>query len=82
MNGPPPSAFPVFDGAKSAETDALTLVGLTVAYRMRGRDREVLTGHFAARETRRSVWPGRRVGMREIDGGARRAALPASQRPR
>ena len=42
MNGPPPSAFPIFDGSKSAETDALTLVGLTVAYRSRGRDREVL----------------------------------------
>jgi peptide/nickel transport system ATP-binding protein len=42
MNGPPPSAFPIFDGSKSAETDALTIVGLTVAYRMRGRDREVL----------------------------------------
>ena len=42
MNGPPPSAFPIFDGSKSAETDALTIVGLTVAYRSRGRDREVL----------------------------------------
>jgi peptide/nickel transport system ATP-binding protein len=42
MNGPPPSAFPVFDSSKHAETDALTIVGLTVAYRMRGRDREVL----------------------------------------
>jgi peptide/nickel transport system ATP-binding protein len=42
MNGPPPSAFPVFDGAKSNKADALTLVGLTVAYRTRGRDREVL----------------------------------------
>jgi peptide/nickel transport system ATP-binding protein len=42
MNGPPPSAFPVFDGSKRAETDALTIVGLTVAYRVHGRDREVL----------------------------------------
>jgi peptide/nickel transport system ATP-binding protein len=42
MNGPPPSAFPVFDGAKHAGTDALTVVGLTVSYRSRGRDRDVL----------------------------------------
>ncbi|MDP9158409.1 MAG: ABC transporter ATP-binding protein [Pseudomonadota bacterium] len=42
MNGPPPSAFPIFDGSKSAETNALTIVGLTVAYRTRGRDREIL----------------------------------------
>ena len=42
MNGPPPSAFPAFDVSKSDRTDALTLVGLTVTYRMRGRDREVL----------------------------------------
>jgi peptide/nickel transport system ATP-binding protein len=42
MNGPPPSTFPVFDGAKSEKADALTIVGLTVTYRSRGRDREVL----------------------------------------
>ncbi|WP_433693759.1 ABC transporter ATP-binding protein [Paraburkholderia phenoliruptrix] len=42
MNGPPPSSFPAFDVSKSDRTDALTVVGLTVAYRMRGRDREVL----------------------------------------
>lgn len=42
MNGPPPSAFPIFDGAKHADTDALTVVGLTVSYRSRGRDRDVL----------------------------------------
>src|SRR6195952_6092463 len=42
MNGPPPSAFPVFDGAKHVDTDALTVVGLTVSYRSRGRDRDVL----------------------------------------
>jgi len=42
MNGPPPSAFPIFDGAKSDKADALTIVGLTVTYRARGRDREVL----------------------------------------
>jgi peptide/nickel transport system ATP-binding protein len=42
MNGPPPSAFPIFDGAKSDKADALTIVGLTVTYRSRGRDREVL----------------------------------------
>jgi peptide/nickel transport system ATP-binding protein len=42
MNGPPPSAFPVFDGAKSDKADALTIVGLTVTYRTRGREREVL----------------------------------------
>src|ERR1700712_2576714 len=42
MNGPPPSAFPVFDGAKHVDTDALTVVGLTVSYRSRGRERDVL----------------------------------------
>ncbi|CAB3647408.1 ABC transporter ATP-binding protein [Paraburkholderia rhynchosiae] len=42
MNGPPPSSFPAFDVSKSDRTDALTVVGLTVTYRMRGRDREVL----------------------------------------
>src|ERR1700741_451335 len=42
MNGPPPASFPAFDVSKSVRTDALTVVGLTVTYRMRGRDREVL----------------------------------------
>ena len=42
MNGPPPSAFPAFDVSKRDRADALTLVGLTVTYRMRGREREVL----------------------------------------
>jgi peptide/nickel transport system ATP-binding protein len=42
MNGPPPASFPAFDVSKSDRTDALTVVGLTVTYRMRGRDREVL----------------------------------------
>ncbi|MGF6755420.1 ABC transporter ATP-binding protein [Paraburkholderia sp. GAS42] len=42
MNAPPPSAFPAFDVSKSERTDALTIVGLTVSYRSRGRDREVL----------------------------------------
>jgi len=42
MNGAPPSSFPAFDVSKSDRTDALTIVGLTVTYRMRGRDREVL----------------------------------------
>ncbi|WP_250463430.1 MULTISPECIES: ABC transporter ATP-binding protein [unclassified Caballeronia] len=42
MNGPPPSAFPTFGAAKGEATDALTIVGLTVAYRSRGREREVL----------------------------------------
>ncbi|SEA15149.1 ABC transporter ATP-binding protein [Paraburkholderia sartisoli] len=41
MNAPP-SAFPAFDVSKSERTDALTIVGLTVSYRSRGRDREVL----------------------------------------
>ncbi|MBN3847030.1 ABC transporter ATP-binding protein [Paraburkholderia sp. Ac-20342] len=36
------AAFAAFDVSKSERTDALTLVGLTVAYRVRGRDREVL----------------------------------------
>jgi peptide/nickel transport system ATP-binding protein len=42
MNGPPPAPFPAFDVSKSERTDALTVVGLTVTYRIRGRDREVL----------------------------------------
>ncbi|BCQ22485.1 dipeptide ABC transporter ATP-binding protein [Caballeronia sp. NK8] len=42
MNGPPPSAFPTFGAAKGDQADALTIVGLTVAYRARGREREVL----------------------------------------
>lgn len=42
MNGPPPASFPAFDVSKSERTDALTVVGLTVTYRIRGRDREVL----------------------------------------
>src|ERR1700761_4163440 len=42
MNGPPPAAFAAFDVSKSDRTDALTVVGLTVTYRIRGRDREVL----------------------------------------
>ncbi|WP_250483152.1 ABC transporter ATP-binding protein [Caballeronia sp. GaOx3] len=42
MNGPPPSAFPTFGAAKGDHADALTVVGLTVAYRSRGREREVL----------------------------------------
>ncbi|SIT41814.1 Oligopeptide/dipeptide ABC transporter, ATPase subunit [Paraburkholderia ribeironis] len=42
MSGPSPSSFPAFDVSKSDRTDALTVVGLTVTYRIRGRDREVL----------------------------------------
>jgi peptide/nickel transport system ATP-binding protein len=42
MNGPPPSAFPTFGAAKGDQADALTVVGLTVAYRGRTREREVL----------------------------------------
>ncbi|MGF6773208.1 peptide/nickel transport system ATP-binding protein [Paraburkholderia sp. GAS199] len=42
MTGAPLSSFPAFDVSKSDRTDALTLVGLTVTYRIRGRDREVL----------------------------------------
>ncbi|SAK94813.1 ABC transporter [Caballeronia calidae] len=42
MNGPPPSAFPTFGAAKGDQADALTIIGLTVAYRSRGREREVL----------------------------------------
>ncbi len=45
MNGPsppPPASFPAFDVSKSEQSDALTIVGLTVAYRTRGREREVL----------------------------------------
>ena len=36
------AAFPAFDVSKRDRSDALTVVGLTVAYRVRGRDREVL----------------------------------------
>ncbi|WP_144148187.1 ABC transporter ATP-binding protein [Paraburkholderia sp. BCC1884] len=42
MNATPPASFPAFDVSKSDRTDALTVVGLSVTYRMRGRDREVL----------------------------------------
>ncbi|MGF6724062.1 peptide/nickel transport system ATP-binding protein [Paraburkholderia sp. GAS41] len=42
MNGPPTASFPAFDVSKSDRTDALTVIGLTVTYRIRGRDREVL----------------------------------------
>ncbi|WP_144163042.1 ABC transporter ATP-binding protein [Paraburkholderia sp. BCC1885] len=42
MNGPPPASFPAFDVSKSDRTDALTVIGLTVTYRTRGREREVL----------------------------------------
>ncbi|MGF6568224.1 peptide/nickel transport system ATP-binding protein [Paraburkholderia sp. GAS333] len=45
MSQPTPSssaAFAAFDVSKSDRTDALTVVGLTVTYRIRGRDREVL----------------------------------------
>ncbi|TCK44561.1 peptide/nickel transport system ATP-binding protein [Paraburkholderia sp. BL8N3] len=42
MNGPPPAAFPAFDVSKRDRADALTIVGLTVAYRTRGRERDVL----------------------------------------
>ncbi|WP_250450524.1 ABC transporter ATP-binding protein [Caballeronia sp. ATUFL_M2_KS44] len=42
MNGPPPSTFPAFGAAKGDQADALAVVGLTVAYRSRGSEREVL----------------------------------------
>jgi peptide/nickel transport system ATP-binding protein len=42
MSASPAAAFPAFDVSKRDRSDALTIVGLTVAYRVRGRDREVL----------------------------------------
>jgi len=42
MNGPPPSAFPAFGAAKGGAADALSVVGLTVAYRSRWHERDVL----------------------------------------
>jgi peptide/nickel transport system ATP-binding protein len=42
MSSTPSSPFAAFDVSKSDRTDALTVVGLTVTYRIRGRDREVL----------------------------------------
>ncbi|CAB3746648.1 ABC transporter ATP-binding protein [Paraburkholderia humisilvae] len=42
MSASPAAAFPAFDISKRDRSDALTLVGLTVAYRVRGRDRDVL----------------------------------------
>ena len=42
MSGTPSSSFAAFDVSKSDRMDALTVVGLTVTYRIRGRDREVL----------------------------------------
>jgi len=38
----PPRTYPAFEAASSAETDALSVIGLSVAYRVRGREREVL----------------------------------------
>ncbi|MBP0591307.1 ABC transporter ATP-binding protein [Paraburkholderia sp. LEh10] len=38
----PRTAFAAFDVSKSEQSDALTIVGLTVTYRTRGREREVL----------------------------------------
>jgi peptide/nickel transport system ATP-binding protein len=35
-------AYPAYDPASNGEPDALAVLGLTVAYRVRGRDREVL----------------------------------------
>jgi len=37
-----PRTYPAFDSPASGEDDALTVVGLSVAYRVRGREREVL----------------------------------------
>jgi len=42
MSAAPPSSFAAFDVSKSDRDDALTIVGLSVTYRIRGRDREVL----------------------------------------
>ncbi|MFC0400957.1 ABC transporter ATP-binding protein [Paraburkholderia rhizosphaerae] len=42
MSASPAAAFPAFDVSRRDRADALTIVGLTVAYRVRGRDREVL----------------------------------------
>ncbi|HVE11447.1 MAG TPA: ABC transporter ATP-binding protein [Paraburkholderia sp.] len=42
MSASPAAAFPTFDASKPDRSDALTIVGLTVAYRVRGRDRDVL----------------------------------------
>jgi peptide/nickel transport system ATP-binding protein len=42
MSASPAAAFPAFDVSKRDRSDALTIVGLTVAYCVRGRDREVL----------------------------------------
>ncbi len=38
-----PAAFPTFGAQRAADDDALTLVGLSVAYRVRGREHDVLT---------------------------------------
>ena len=37
-----PRTYPAFEPASPGETDALSVIGLSVAYRVRGRDREVL----------------------------------------
>ncbi|WP_233831847.1 ABC transporter ATP-binding protein [Paraburkholderia sp. ZP32-5] len=42
MSAAPPGSFAMFDVSKSDRADALTIVGLTVTYQIRGRDREVL----------------------------------------
>ena len=42
MSAPARRAYPAFESASHGEDDALAVVGLSVAYRVRGRDREVL----------------------------------------
>jgi peptide/nickel transport system ATP-binding protein len=42
MSASPAASFPAFEVSKRDRSDALTIVGLTVAYRVRGRDREIL----------------------------------------
>lgn len=42
MNAPSHKALPAFDAGPATGDDALAVTGLTVAYRVRGRDREVL----------------------------------------
>lgn len=39
---PPPAPFPTFGAHQNDDADALAIVGLTVTYRIRARDREVL----------------------------------------
>ena len=70
-------------GARAmSEAAALELRDLDVVYRVRGIDRPVLRGVSLRDRPRRVVRARRRVGLREVDGGARDRPLPRAERAR